>query len=386
MIKGFGLADNRDSIHKAGLTLRPCVSFARDLLKKHRRKDAVMHLPGMVFRKQGMHVYSRIVNMTLAISVHFRINTAFLSGITRILQLVKEAHSAFEPKDHLLPLKLNPSFVKNVQRHEESFMRMQHYGEEKISSPQRSSASPFAQSSPPRLVNQMNDGMTRSGKAKLHAGVRSRLRRDAHDQGQRAGHATSNIVMRVNVQAVQNEMEFTSDGMHLRGINKQLCIMPFIVSRGSFNPGLRTSSGDVAFPHPMDEDGAAGHRHVLFSGGYRSRPRFGEAADPPLDYSRHHVSNVGQNRSLPAAAESRYADRRIGNEIYFRTQHNIETEIGAIKKSLTNLEGTAPGNSPTADALAEKEINSRFDIHHITDKVYDEIGRRIRVERERRGL
>jgi hypothetical protein len=71
--------------------------------------------------------------------------------------------------------------------------------------------------------------------------------------------------------------------------------------------------------------------------------------------------------------------------IYFHTQQKIEKEIQDIRKIIKNNKNETADKYAAANSA--KSIDAKhLDINRISDQVYQNIERRIRMERERRGL
>ncbi|NTU41451.1 MAG: hypothetical protein HGA78_00045 [Nitrospirales bacterium] len=79
----------------------------------------------------------------------------------------------------------------------------------------------------------------------------------------------------------------------------------------------------------------------------------------------------------------------LEQELYFSSRRNIGREVDEIKKIIvetkeTLRESTMPGNSTEAHMV--KAIKQHLDIERISHQVYQNLERRIRTERERRGF
>jgi hypothetical protein len=71
---------------------------------------------------------------------------------------------------------------------------------------------------------------------------------------------------------------------------------------------------------------------------------------------------------------------------YFHRRLGIEQEVEEIKKIVVEMKETVSEKSTTANFPSEMDIKRHLDINRISDQVYQNIERRIRMERERRGL
>ncbi len=75
--------------------------------------------------------------------------------------------------------------------------------------------------------------------------------------------------------------------------------------------------------------------------------------------------------------------------VYFHNQRKIEQEVEEIKKVVIETKETVEEKSLSAHSLKgdmDKYMKQHLDINSLSDQVYQNIERRIRVERERRGL
>ncbi len=92
----------------------------------------------------------------------------------------------------------------------------------------------------------------------------------------------------------------------------------------------------------------------------------------------------------PGAASfaRRYAyktgDEKGGGNLRFNNQKRIEQEIELIKKIVVETKESVM--EKTTPALGEADIKRYLDINRISDQVYQNIERTIRMERERRGI
>jgi hypothetical protein len=75
--------------------------------------------------------------------------------------------------------------------------------------------------------------------------------------------------------------------------------------------------------------------------------------------------------------------------LYFHNQRNREHKFEELKKTVVETKEAAGETSSPHRFLKDdmdKAIKQHFDINRISDQVYQNIERRIRIERERRGL
>ena len=75
-----------------------------------------------------------------------------------------------------------------------------------------------------------------------------------------------------------------------------------------------------------------------------------------------------------------------GEDFYFRNQQKIEQEVEEIKKIIIETKESVSEKSATTHFFKETDIKLPLDINRLSDQVYQNIERRIRIERERRGL
>jgi hypothetical protein len=71
---------------------------------------------------------------------------------------------------------------------------------------------------------------------------------------------------------------------------------------------------------------------------------------------------------------------------YFHRRQNIEQEVEEIKKIVVETKEAVAVNSTSTNYPGEMDIKRHLDINRISDQVYQNIERRVRMERERRGL
>jgi hypothetical protein len=79
-----------------------------------------------------------------------------------------------------------------------------------------------------------------------------------------------------------------------------------------------------------------------------------------------------------------YAYKTSSESLHFRDQGHIETEIEQIKKII--IETKESVLEKPAPSFGEAEIKRYLDINRISDQVYQNLERTIRMERERRGM
>ena len=103
------------------------------------------------------------------------------------------------------------------------------------------------------------------------------------------------------------------------------------------------------------------------------------------------ASRLSQNASQSDnPTTSRRTSFKMGvDNLYFRTQRRIEQEVEEIKKIVVETKEATEKKSLSTHSLKEdidKQMKQHLDINRISDQVYQNIERRIRIERERRGL
>lgn len=74
------------------------------------------------------------------------------------------------------------------------------------------------------------------------------------------------------------------------------------------------------------------------------------------------------------------------SELVFTRQRNIESEIEELKKVVTQVGQQKSEALPASSSAIQTEIRKQIDLERISDQVYRTIERRIRQERERRGV
>ncbi|MCF6155900.1 MAG: hypothetical protein E3K36_11750 [Candidatus Brocadia sp.] len=102
----------------------------------------------------------------------------------------------------------------------------------------------------------------------------------------------------------------------------------------------------------------------------------------------HQEKRGGNKVSLLFRGEEKGAGIPLGQNLYFHNQRKIEQEVEEIKKIVVETKEAVQDTSfskhfPTD---MDKAIKQHLDINRISDQVYQNIERRIRIERERRGL
>ncbi|NOY64101.1 MAG: hypothetical protein GXO97_01675 [Nitrospirae bacterium] len=87
-------------------------------------------------------------------------------------------------------------------------------------------------------------------------------------------------------------------------------------------------------------------------------------------------------------AQRSYHSDEENMKLYFNNMHNFNEEIKELKKLILQTRGEME-NVPSKEFIRrelERNAVRHFDIKEVTDRVYSELTRRIRLERERRGL
>lgn len=93
--------------------------------------------------------------------------------------------------------------------------------------------------------------------------------------------------------------------------------------------------------------------------------------------------NYKQYRNFKKQNESEYSPI---NSFYFHNQQKIEHEVEKIKKAMFETKEAFRQINHYSPRDIKMAIKQYVDINHISDQVYQNIERRIRLERERRGL
>lgn len=103
-------------------------------------------------------------------------------------------------------------------------------------------------------------------------------------------------------------------------------------------------------------------------------------------------------RRLPGSLPSRRPSAPFGlfpkagtefpdaSELVFKRQRKIESEIEELKKVVAQVGEQKTEALPTSSSAVQGEIRRQIDLERISDQVYRTIERRIRQERERRGV
>lgn len=79
-----------------------------------------------------------------------------------------------------------------------------------------------------------------------------------------------------------------------------------------------------------------------------------------------------------------YSYKTDNENLHFQDSRRLESEIELIKKIVTQTKESVLEKIPPA--IGEAEIKRHIDINRISDQVYQNLERKIRIERERRGV
>ena len=85
-----------------------------------------------------------------------------------------------------------------------------------------------------------------------------------------------------------------------------------------------------------------------------------------------------------SSVQRRYAYKTGSESLRFRDPRRVEMEIEQIKKIVTETKESVLGKP--VPSIGEADIKRYLDINRISDQVYQNIERTIRMERERRGM
>ena len=124
------------------------------------------------------------------------------------------------------------------------------------------------------------------------------------------------------------------------------------------------------------------------------------ALSPPVNFMRDDKKPLNfwmsVNKRYMKAIESIASDsitvprRTVFNDysedFYFHKRQNIEREVEEIKKIIVETKEAVAEKSRSVNFPDEIDIKRHLDINRISDQVYQNMERRIRMERERRGL
>lgn len=97
---------------------------------------------------------------------------------------------------------------------------------------------------------------------------------------------------------------------------------------------------------------------------------------------------TGLNTVNSTAVRKRTVFQPLDDDFYFHKHRKIEEEVEKIKKIVVETKEVVMGKSASNDFSKEMELTVKrhLDVNRISDQVYQNIERRIRMERERRGL
>lgn len=93
------------------------------------------------------------------------------------------------------------------------------------------------------------------------------------------------------------------------------------------------------------------------------------------DIAPFHLANESKGVGVP-----------LEQNFYFRNQRKIEQEVEEIKKIVVETKASVTATNHFSPKDWDRAIKQQLDINRISDHVYQNIERRIRIERERRGL
>ncbi|MGE5457230.1 MAG: hypothetical protein ACM3RX_02630 [Methanococcaceae archaeon] len=113
-----------------------------------------------------------------------------------------------------------------------------------------------------------------------------------------------------------------------------------------------------------------------------NRPFFKELNQPvnrPL-IKKYYSYGYGTSSSV----QRRYAYKTVSESLRFRDPRRVEMEIEQIKKIVTETKESVLGKP--APSFGEADIKRYLDINRISDQVYQNLERTIRMEKDRRGM
>lgn len=112
------------------------------------------------------------------------------------------------------------------------------------------------------------------------------------------------------------------------------------------------------------------------------------AADQPL--SERKLPALWASRRPASAPSGLFLNKSEtslpASELVFKRQRNMESEIEELKKAVARAGEKKPEALPASSTAVQMEIRKQIDLERISDQVYRTIERRIRQERERRGV
>ncbi|HWP92879.1 MAG TPA: hypothetical protein VNN20_11870 [Thermodesulfobacteriota bacterium] len=104
----------------------------------------------------------------------------------------------------------------------------------------------------------------------------------------------------------------------------------------------------------------------------------------PLNKSLKKRVRSSASNSMPGWRRTVF--NKDSENFYFHMRQNIEQEVEEIKKIVVETKEAVAVNSKSTNYPGEMDIKRHLDINRISDQVYQNIERRVRMERERRGL
>jgi len=105
-----------------------------------------------------------------------------------------------------------------------------------------------------------------------------------------------------------------------------------------------------------------------------------------MPVNERYVRRIGSIASDSITVPRRTVFNDYSEDFYFHKRQNIEREVEEIKKIIVETKEAVAEKSRSVSFPDEIDIKRHLDINRISDQVYQNMERRIRMERERRGL
>ena len=115
-------------------------------------------------------------------------------------------------------------------------------------------------------------------------------------------------------------------------------------------------------------------------------PNNNEAIKFSMPLNKTFKGNKESNASDSTISWKRMVFDKNIEDFYFHKRQNIEQEVEEIKRIVVETKEALAVKSTSTNYPGEMDIKRHLDINRISDQVYQNIERRVRMERERRGL
>ncbi len=115
-------------------------------------------------------------------------------------------------------------------------------------------------------------------------------------------------------------------------------------------------------------------------------PKNNETIKSWMQINKPHMRNIESSASDSMTFQRRAVLHENSEDFYFHKRQNIEREVEEIKRVIVETKEAVVEKSQPVNFPNEMDMKRHLDINRISDHVYQNIERRIRMERERRGM